>query len=162
MTKRLNIWGFVLIIFTLSSCSLYEDVEFLGVQNYSFEQMEGSQIKASITFKINNPNFYSIKLKKADFEVFLDNDLLGNATMLNDLKINKKSEGDYTLELLLNENDVKSFLMPLLKKAFIQKSITFSVKGRAHAKAWGIIGKKVDINEKKEISISELIKTFKM
>ena len=160
MTKRLNIWGFVLIIFTLSSCSLYEDVEFLGVQNFSFEQMEGSQIKASITFKINNPNFYSIKLKQSDFEIFLDNDKLGSARMLEDLKIIKKKEGEYTLNLALQESELKSSIIPLLKKAFSKKTITFRVKGKVKARVFGIISKKFDINESEEVSIQELIKKF--
>jgi hypothetical protein len=76
--------------------------------------MEGSQIKASITFKINNPNFYSIKLKQSDFEIFLDNDKLGSARMLEDLKIIKKKEGEYTLNLALQESELKSSIIPLL------------------------------------------------
>lgn len=162
MTKQLNIWVFVFMIFTLSSCSLYEDVEFLGVENYNFERLEGSQIKASIVFKINNPNFYSFKLKKSDFEIFLDDDKLGSAGMLDDLKIKRKSEGEYTLNLALQESELKESIVPLLKKAFSKKTVTFRVKGKAHAKVWGILGKKVEINEKKEIAISELIKNFKL
>ena len=161
MTKQLNLWAFVLVIFALSSCSAYEDVEFLGVEKYGFSQMEDSQIKASITFKINNPNFYSIKLKKSDFEIYIDNDLLGNASMLDDMKIEKKKEGDYVLDLAIQENDLKKTIVPLLKKAFAKKTVTFRVKGQAHAKVWGVLGKKFDINEKEEVSITELINKFK-
>ncbi|MDA9261863.1 LEA type 2 family protein [Flavobacteriales bacterium] len=162
MTKRLNIWVFVIMVFTLTSCSLYEDVEFLGVQDYSFERLEGSEIKASIIFKINNPNFYSIKLKKSDFEIFLDDDKLGSAKMLEDIKIKRKAEGEYTLNLALQESELKNSVVPLLKKAFSKNTVTFRIKGKAHAKVWGILGKKVDINEKKEVSIQDLIKNFKM
>jgi LEA14-like dessication related protein len=162
MTKRFNIWVFILMVFTFSSCSLYEDVEFLGVQDYSFAQMEGSQIKASITFKINNPNFYSIKLKKSDFEIFLDNDKLGSASMLEDMKIIKKKEGEYTLNLAMQESELKNSIIPLLKKAFSKKTVTFRIKGRVKAKVWGVLGKKFDINEAEEVSIQDLIKNFKL
>ena len=121
MTKRLNIWVFVIMVFTLTSCSLYEDVEFLGVQDYSFERLEGSEIKASIIFKINNPNFYSIKLKKSDFEIFLDDDKLGSAKMLEDIKIKRKAEGEYTLNLALQESELKNSVVPLLKKSIFKK-----------------------------------------
>ncbi|MEN8958111.1 MAG: LEA type 2 family protein, partial [Flavobacteriales bacterium] len=106
MTKRLNVWVFILLVFTFSSCSLYEEVEFLGVQDYSFERQEDSKIKASILFKINNPNFYSIKLKKCDFEIFVDDHKLGTAGMLDALKIVKKTEGEYTLNLGLQEDEL--------------------------------------------------------
>ena len=162
MTKKLTIWVFLLMMITLSSCTLYEDVEFLGVQDYGFERIENSQIKASITFKINNPNFYSIKLKKSDFELFLDDDLLGKAEMLESLKIKKKTEGEYTLYLALDESELKKSVVPLLKKAFSKKTITFRIKGKAHAKVWGILGKKFDVNEKEDIAIQELINNFQL
>lgn len=160
MLKRLNYFPLLLLILFVSSCSLYEEVEMLGVQSYEFESAENSMIKASVVFKINNPNFYSINFKKSDFHVFLDKDELGTAGMVKDMKILKKTEKDYTLELLINQNDLEKMAMPLIKKALFQKMITFKITGQAKCKVWGIFGKKIDINESKEISIKELIAKF--
>ncbi|MDG1191000.1 MAG: hypothetical protein P8N15_02940, partial [Flavobacteriaceae bacterium] len=86
MLKKLYLFPALILMLTVSSCLLYEEVEMLGVENYSFEKSDSS-ILANIEFKINNPNFYSIKLKKSDFKVFLGEDELGLATMVDDLKI---------------------------------------------------------------------------
>lgn len=161
MIKKLHLFPVLILVLMVSSCSLYEEVEMLGVENYSFEKKE-SNILANIELKINNPNFYSIKLKKSDFKVFLGDDELGTATMLNDLAIDKKTEKGYTLGLLLEENALKDKLIPLMKKALFNKTITFRIKGQAHAKVWGFLGKKFDINESKEINISELLSSFKL
>lgn len=161
MTKKLNIFAILLVMFTLSSCTLYEDVEMLGVQSYDMSAPKDGLVKASIVFKINNPNFYSIKIKKSDFEVFLDDDLLGNAEMANDLVIKKKTESDYTLELLLKQQDIKDNAMSMIRKAFLKKTIIFRVKGKAKCKVWGILGKKIDIDERKEISLMDLMNKFK-
>ncbi len=161
MLKKLYILPLLLLLLSLSSCSLYEEVEMLGVENYSFEKNE-SNILANIEFKINNPNFYSFKLKKSDFKVFLGEDELGSAGMLDELKIDKKAEKVYTLGLLLEENALKEKLVPLMKRALFKKTITFRIKGQAHAKVWGIFGKKIDINESKEINISELLSNLKL
>ncbi len=162
MIKKIYLLPVLLILFSISSCSLYEDVEMLGVQNYDFESVPGSQVKASIVFKINNPNFYSITMKKSDFTVLIDDEELGVAGMENDLKIIKKTEGDYTLGLLLQENDIRNALIPLIKKAIFKKSVTFRVKGKAQAKVWGIFGKKIEVNEKKEVLVADLMSKLKL
>lgn len=161
MLKELYLFPALILMLTVSSCSLYEEVEMLGVENYSFEKSDSS-ILANIEFKINNPNFYSIKLKKSDFKVFLGEDELGLATMVDDLKIDKKTEKVYTLGLLLEENALKDKLVPLMKRALFKKTITFRIKGQAQAKVWGVLGKKFDINESKEVNISELLSSFNL
>ena len=161
MIKKLYILPFLLLILSISSCSFYEDVEMLGVQSYNFESVADSQVKASIIFKINNPNFYSITMKKSDFTISIDDKELGIAAMENDLKIIKKKEDDYTLGLLLQEEDIRNAIMPLIKKALFKKTVTFRVKGKAKAKVFGIFGKKIDINEKKEVSVAELMNKMK-
>ena len=161
MFKKLYLLPVLLLLLALSSCSLYEEVEMLGVDNYSFEQTE-SKIQANLEFKINNPNFYSINLKKSGFKVFLEDDEIGNAEMLDDLKIEKKTEKGYVLNLLLEENALKDKIIPLMKRAIFKKTITFRIKGQAQAKVWGILGKKFDIDESKEINIAELLSTLKL
>ena len=117
MIKNLYYLPILILILSISSCSIYEEVEMLGVEGYSFQKMEDNQSQASIVFNINNPNFYSIKLKKSSFEVFLDDKKLGDAVMADEVVILKKTEGDYTLNLLLNDKDLRNAAMPLLAKA---------------------------------------------
>ncbi|MEN8957945.1 MAG: hypothetical protein ABF258_07970, partial [Flavobacteriales bacterium] len=87
---------------------------------------------------------------------------LGTAGMLDALKIVKKTEGEYTLNLGLQEDELRKSLIPLAGKLFSKRTATLRIKGKAHAKVWGILGKKFDINESKEISLKELIKNMKL
>ena len=118
MKKTLYLLIVIISFFSISSCSLYEEVEMLGVQSYNFESVPGSQVKAEIIFKINNPNFYSITMKKSDFKVFLDDKEIGTAGMEDDLK-NFKENGRrlYTWTFNSGERHTKLF------DAIIKKSI---------------------------------------
>ena len=161
MIKKIYFIPLLLLLFSVSSCSLYEDVEMLGVESYDFASVPGSQIKASIVFKINNPNFYTITMKKSDFTILVDDKELGVAGMENDIEILKKTEGNYTLNLLMQENEIRKSLIPLVTKALFKKSVTFRVKGKAHAKVFGVLGKKIEVNEYKEVLIADLISKLK-
>ena len=162
MIKNLYYLPILILILSISSCSIYEEVEMLGVEGYSFQKMEDNQSQASIVFKINNPNFYSIKLKKSSFEVFLDDKKLGDAVMADEVVILKKTEGDYTLNLLLNDKDLRNAAMPLLAKALFKKNIKLTVKGKAKCKVFGVLGKKIDINESKTLNLSELLNKIEL
>jgi len=162
MIKNLYYLPILILILSFSSCSIYEEVEMLGVEGYSFQKMEDNQSQASIVFKINNPNFYSIKLKKSSFEVFLDDKKLGDAVMADEVVILKKTEGDYTLNLLLNDKDLRNAAMPLLAKALFKKNIKLIVKGKAKCKVFGVLGKKIDINESKTLNLSELLNKIEL
>ncbi|MEN8787462.1 MAG: LEA type 2 family protein [Flavobacteriales bacterium] len=162
MIKNLYYLPILILILSISSCSIYEEVEMLGVEGYSFQKMEDNQSQASIVFNINNPNFYSIKLKKSSFEVFLDDKKLGDAVMADEVVILKKTEGDYTLNLLLNDKDLRNAAMPLLAKALFKKNIKLTVKGKAKCKVFGVLGKKIDINESKTLNLSELLNKIEL
>lgn len=161
MLKKLYLFPFLMVLLTISSCSIYEEVELLGVEGYSFKKMEENQSQASIVFKINNPNFYSIKLKKSAFEVLLDDKKLGDAMMVSDVVVLKKSEGNYTLDLLLNDKDLRKAAMPLLAKALFKKNVKLTVKGKAKCRVFGVLGKKIEINESKVLNLSELLNKVK-
>lgn len=161
MLKKLYLFPFLMVFLTITSCSIYEEVELLGVEGYSFKKMEENQSQASIVFKINNPNFYSIKLKKSAFEVLLDDKKLGDAMMVSDVVVLKKSEGNYTLDLLLNDKDLRKAAMPLVAKALFKKNIKLTVKGKAKCRVFGVLGKKIEINESKVLNLSELLNKVK-
>lgn len=162
MLKKLYLFPFLMVFLTITSCSIYEEVELLGVEGYSFKKMEENQSQASIVFKINNPNFYSIKLKKSAFEVLLDDKKLGDAMMVSDVVVLKKSEGNYTLDLLLNDKDLRKAAMPLLAKALFKKNVKLTVKGKAKCRVFGVLGKKIEINESKVLNLSELLNKVKL
>lgn len=162
MLKKLYLFPFLMVFLTITSCSIYEEVELLGVEGYSFKKMEENQSQASIVFKINNPNFYSIKLKKSAFEVLLDDKKLGDAMMVSDVVVLKKSEGIYTLDLLLNDKDLRKAAMPLLAKALFKKNVKLTVKGKAKCRVFGVLGKKIEINESKVLNLSELLNKVKL
>jgi len=157
MYKRLHFLSIFFLIISLSSCTLYEEVEMLGVEGYHLEKLEDGMSQASIIVKINNPNFYSIKLKKSSFEVFLDDKKLGDAAMAREVIVLKETEGNYSLDLLLSDKDIRNASIPLLAKALFKKNIKLTVKGRATCKVLGVLGKKIDVNESKTLNLSELL-----
>ncbi len=157
MLKKWYLLPVMLVLFSVTSCTIYEEVEMLGVEGYRFEKLEGNQSMASIDFRINNPNFYSIKLKKSTVEVYLDDNKLGDAAMAEEVFVSKKKEDTYTLDLLLNDRDIAKAALLLLGKALFKKTIKLTIKGKAHCKVYGVLGKKIDINESKELNLKELL-----
>ncbi|MBO9151451.1 LEA type 2 family protein [Chitinophaga sp. GCM10012297] len=69
----LFIWG------GLSSCDKMKDLEFLRVASFDFESLSFSKSTVKMELAYFNPNNFSLRLKDAEFDVFLDDTKVGHS-----------------------------------------------------------------------------------
>ena len=78
--KYFSILGIV-CLFLLSSCITFKEVKFEGVDNVSFGKVKQGIIPLILDLKIDNPNSFSIKLKKGEVDIFINNQFLGKSSL---------------------------------------------------------------------------------
>ncbi len=155
MTLRFTyIFASLFCLFSLTGCIEYEDVEFLGVQDYSIDKVNSSDLAITIKMKVKNPNKYNIKIKKSTFELFLNDKKLGKANMLEDIKLPKESTEVHEITFVSAIKDLSSSIFSSLGMIFGRTS-KLRIKGKVKAKAYGI-SKKFDVDVTEEIKASDL------
>jgi LEA14-like dessication related protein len=136
-----------------TSCLEYEDVEFMGVDDYTIDQVSASEVKITLKMKVKNPNSYNIKIKKSSFDIFLNDKELGETRMKDDVKLLKNSTDVYEVEFVSNLKDLSKGIFSSLGM-LLGGSSKLRIKGEAKAKAFGI-GKKFDVDFIQDIKASD-------
>jgi len=72
--KKLH-WLCLVVILVLSACRSAKQLEYQGIQNFSMEQ--GTKPTVTLDIRMFNPNRYSLKLKNANVDVFLNGANMG-------------------------------------------------------------------------------------
>ena len=143
----------LLSIFLFTSCFEYEDVEFLGIDDYTIDKVNTEEVNITLKMKVKNPNNYNIKIKKSSFDIFLNGKELGKTKMKDDIKLAKNSTDVYEVVF-------ESSLKELSKGIFSSLGMLLGgtsklrIKGEVKAKAFGI-GKKFDVDFTEDIKASD-------
>ncbi|RPD41617.1 LEA type 2 family protein [Chitinophaga barathri] len=74
-------WCLVIVLIWggLSSCDKMKDLEFLRVASFDFESLSFSKSTVKMELAYFNPNNFSLRLKDAEFDVFLDDTKVGHS-----------------------------------------------------------------------------------
>lgn len=148
---------FLVVIFLVSSCFEYDDVDFKGVENFKMGKFEGQNISFSMDVKLDNPNKFSIKIKPSVVDVFIDEQLIGKTYLDQKVKIVKRKENSYFVPLHVELED--GILMKLMKYSLKDK-VKLRLVGKVKGSVYGI-SKKVKIDETKEIDPKQITSLFK-
>ena len=142
------------ILLSFSSCIEIQDVEFKGMDGVKMERVENKKLALKLGIKIDNPNFFTIKVKPSVLEVFVNDELIGKAYLDESIKLIRKKEDTYFANVRIDLED--GALFKFVKYAMKLK-VQLRVKGMVKGSAFGI-PKKVEIDQVKEIDGS----TFKI
>lgn len=156
MVKTLKILLVLVLLTSFFSC--YEEVELIKVGDYSIGKVEGDFINIHVNAEINNPNKYNIKIKKTALDLFVDKKNVGQAKMTNDIVLKKKTQDTYQFTVKANYKKLSGSLMSSLKSLLGKSKIKLGIKGRVKAKAFGLIGKKFDLDMEEDVNLNELMR----
>jgi len=131
-----------------------------GVQDFKIGELKDGKVEVTIAVKINNPNRYKIKIKKTDFDLFVEGKSIGQAKMKEDLTIEKKIEQNYDLVVQADYDEIKKSAGTILTAALFQKTINVQVKGKVRAVVRGIFSKKMEVDVKKDILLKDFMGKF--
>jgi len=155
--NKLSITFIGAILVALISCTPYQEVDIIKIGDYDVQNLSTSNVDLVVKMEVNNPNTYNIRIKKSDFDLFVDGSKVGKAKMANDVVIEKKTQKEYDLVLKANPSDISSKLMSNVMGLLGKKKVKVGIKGKVKAKVFGLVGKKFDVEEEEEIDISELM-----
>ena len=82
------------LVLFLSSCASFEAPEFRGGESFKLGKIEGKTIHFNAGGKVYNGNWFGIKIKPSEFNVYLDNDFMGTVRLEKKVKLKRKRETD--------------------------------------------------------------------
>lgn len=143
--------SFVIVLATMSSCE-FDEPDFSNVTNFKLVELEGQHIEAEFNVDCENPNGFGFKMKKANIDVIVDDQVLGKITLDKKIKVKRKSKKTYTVPLSI---DLENGAMLKLIQLSMRKEITVLLKGKVRGSVCGI-SKSFAVNETKKIEGSLL------
>lgn len=107
---------FYLMIFA-TGCQKPKDLVFKQVQNISLDNLSFNNATLKMELVYYNPNNFGLELSRTDFDIFVNNNLLGHS--LQDLQLKIPSRKDFTVPLQVDldmKNLLKNGIMALTNK----------------------------------------------
>lgn len=126
-----------LITIGLSSCFFYKEVKISNIRNIELVKFENNAIIIEADVHVENPNFYDIEVVDSKLKIFLDGEILGNAKILNSLKVIANEKGEKHLEIrTVYKGKISSSLKGIFGLA-LGKEMTIKIEGVVTGKALG-------------------------
>jgi len=113
--KRYLIFVILISIVLFSGCSGIEDVQLKKIKDVSYQELKGSMLKLSITATVYNPNFFNIKMKKANMDLILNDKVIGTVSQVEQIEIIGRKEKDYKILVSIEMKDFLSNLMSMYR-----------------------------------------------
>lgn len=140
------------LIFSLQGCFEFEDVDFKGIESVKLPKMDDKEILVDLSFKLENPNNFNIKLKPSQIDVFVADKKMGTVHLDKKIVFKKKKENVYSTQIKVKLEDGAFFS---LFKLVTKDEIPVRFKGKIKGSVFGI-SKKIDIDQVKNVSGKDL------
>lgn len=148
MTKILISFGIILI---LVSCR-FQQPTFKSVEGVEMGKMEASKVSFTVKVKIENPNWYALKVKPSSLDVSTSDGKLG--TLYLDEKIKMKGRKETLIVAPMHVDLEKGILMKMMSFSF-KDSVKVNLKGDVRGGVF-FFTKKIPMEFSKSISTKDL------
>lgn len=149
MIKLIQLLSLLLL---LNACASLQEPEFRSSEGFKLEKMEGKEIRFSVGAKVYNPNWFGIKIKPSNVEVYVDGQLMGVVHLEKKVKMKAKRESTLNLQLLATLED--GAWITMMKNAN-RENVEVRIKGKVKGGVF-IFSKKIEIDETKTVSGKDL------
>ena len=148
MRKLIQGFSFVLLV---SSCAVTAP-EIRGGESFNIEQIEGNKVNLNVGANIYNGNWFGIRVKPSNLDLFLNDDFLGTVRLDKKVKLKRKSETAIDANLTAT---LENGAMGKAMRSALGGGLNVRLKGRVKAGVF-IFSKKIDFDETKKMDASEL------
>lgn len=142
----------IVSLLLISSCEWYEDIDVIEVGKIKLDQLQGTNARVNVDVQLTNPNFYAISVKPSLLDVYVEDEFVGKAQLLEKVRFKRKTTDTYNVKMeLLGEAGI-------LKKALIyamKKELKIRIVGKVKGSVMGI-SKKMAIDKTKTIDGAKL------
>lgn len=144
-------FGFVFLLL-LSSCVSFKNPEFKSMDGYTFDGIDGNQVKFTVKATVYNPNFYTLKVKPSKVDVYAENQLYGTLNLTKTQKMKRKKETKLEVPMRFDMADGAMMgMMMLMRKDKVNLKLDGKVKGGVY-----FLSKKFPVTYERAISPKEL------
>lgn len=125
---------FFIFLFLLSACSKPVSPTYLGYEDFRVEQVGLQNTILSTKAKLYNPNNYSLQLKSASIDVYINDDFLGRSNLDSLIILPGKDTTYVPLRLRASAKDLLSSSF----KIMLNPEVKVKIKGAARAGRGGL------------------------
>jgi LEA14-like dessication related protein len=144
-------YAFSLFI-VLSSCATFQEPEFRKMDDVHLGKIDGKAINFTVDATVFNPNWYALKVKKSNVDVFLEGQKIGILYLDEKVKMKGKSESSLSVPMrIVLEDGAMITLMRYALKKDVQLRLTGKIKGGIF-----FISKKFPVDEQRSVSGKDL------
>lgn len=133
MKMKSSICILLLLIFA-TSCQSPKDLEFRNVQNITLDNLSFNDATLKMELVYYNPNNYGLELNRTDFDIYVNENLLGHS--LQDLQLKIPSRKEFTVPVQVNL-DMKNLLKNGITALF-NKEVKVRLIGKARLGKAGV------------------------
>ncbi len=121
-----------LFILIISACRQPKDLVYQGIENFKLQKVGLAGTNMSIDIRMYNPNSYSLKLKKADVDVFINDTRVGKMTVDGKYTINRLDTFVLPVLLTVDMKNVLPNALQLLFNSNVNVKLTGTIKAGRH------------------------------
>ncbi len=121
-----------LLTIFLSSCSL-QSLEISEFKNFQIVEFKDNLLTLKADIVVNNPNSVRMKISDADFDLKINESVVGHLTQMDKLVLHAKSQKEYPVLVKFEMKNLKNGLMSLIQivnRRDSKISVTGSVVGK--------------------------------
>jgi LEA14-like dessication related protein len=152
--RFLQIVAALVMLISLESCKVYQDIEFKGVKQTRFTSFNSDGVACEFDVELFNPNPYSISLMRSDIDLFLEGTRLGNVELPSWAVLKGKESTTLRLSCTAEPASIPKLLGGAIGLVF-KKEVVIEGKGNITAKAF-LITKTVPVEFKQRIRKEDL------
>jgi LEA14-like dessication related protein len=121
---------FVSIVIFLSSCSSFKEPIIKGSDDFKLTQFEGKKISFSLALAIENNNWYALKIKPSNVDLYLEDKLIGKLHLLEKVTIPAKKTSELIVPARIELADGAMIsLFKIISKDQVALRLNGKVKG---------------------------------
>jgi len=152
--KKMNRYSPILLSVLVSiffvSCNSVKDLEFKQIKNVRLEKLGFAKSTLSAEVVYYNPNNFSLELSQSEFDIYINNNLLGHSSQQTQVKIPNRKAFSLPIQF---ELDMKNLIKNGIN-GLIQKEVEIRTVGKIKAGKAGIFKiLPLDFTTKQQLSL---------
>lgn len=128
-------WFLLFFMSLFTSCEVYKDINVEAFENVKVSKMDGREIDLELFLRVENPNFYAVKLKQIDIDLLVNDKTIGSLSLDKNRKIKRKSTKIYSFPVNLKLEE--GILLKMVQFA-LQRKVEVNLKGKVKGSVFGI------------------------
>jgi LEA14-like dessication related protein len=145
-----------LLLLLLTSCMTFQPLTISNIDSVKLVEMKGKDVVIQASFKVQNPNGIGFSVKTSDLDVLLNSSFVGKAKIKDRIRIPRKSDQFYTVQVTANMAQVLMNGLMNMNSIFSGGKSKVGLKGDLLISKFIFFHKKIPVNLEKDIDLSKM------